>query len=102
MYHEGQGVPQDYAQARLWLRKAAEQGVVQAQLNLGLMYALGQGVSRYYVQAHMWINLASSSDALDAGDHHRAIQARDEVAARMTPDEIAEAQRMASEWKPTK
>ena len=31
-----------------------------------------------------------------------AVKHRDELAAKMTPDLIAEAQRMAREWKPTK
>ena len=34
----GQGVPQDYAEAVKWYRKAAEQGDVNAQHNIGLMY----------------------------------------------------------------
>jgi uncharacterized protein len=100
MYHEGQGVPQDYAQAVEWFLKAAEQGTPKAQLNLGVMYGLGQGVPRDYVQAHMWINLASASKQLDAVDHGKAVQARDAAAANMTPAQIAEAQRLASEWKP--
>jgi hypothetical protein len=44
MYANGQGVPQDYAQAIEWCRKAAEQDGAGAQLNLGWMYATGQGV----------------------------------------------------------
>jgi TPR repeat protein len=31
MYHNGQGVPQDYAQAISWFRKAAAQGDADAQ-----------------------------------------------------------------------
>ena len=37
MYDEGKGVPQDYAEAARWYRKAAEQGNKAAQHNLGLM-----------------------------------------------------------------
>ena len=40
MYHQGQGVKQDYAQAFKWCRKAAEQGDASAQFNLGFMYAV--------------------------------------------------------------
>jgi TPR repeat protein len=46
MYANGQGVPQDYAEAVKWFRKAAEQGNAMAQYNLGIAYANGQGVSR--------------------------------------------------------
>ena len=46
MYDDGRGVPQDYAQALVWLRKAADQGNAAAQTNLGAMYGLGLGVPR--------------------------------------------------------
>ena len=44
MYRNGEGVPQDYAQAVKWYRKAAEQGYANAQFNLGLMYTKVEGV----------------------------------------------------------
>ncbi len=44
MYDEGQGVPQDHAEAVKWFRKAANQGDATAQYNLGLMYGKGSGV----------------------------------------------------------
>ena len=37
MYDNGHGVPQDYAQALTWYRKAADQGYAAAQFNLGSM-----------------------------------------------------------------
>jgi len=40
MYAQGQGVPQDYAEAARWCKKAAEQGNAKAQLNLSSMYYL--------------------------------------------------------------
>ena len=55
------GVPQDAAEAVRWYRKAGEQGLAKAQLNLGVMYAQGHGVSQNYVQAHMWTDLAAST-----------------------------------------
>ena len=63
MYHKGKGVPQDYAEAAKWYRKAAEQGHADAQYNLGNMYGKGQGVPQDYVQAHMWFNLAAAQGA---------------------------------------
>ena len=42
MYRFGQGVPQDYAQAVQWYRKAADQGDADAQSTLGLMYRRGE------------------------------------------------------------
>jgi uncharacterized protein len=46
------------------------------------------------VQAHMWFNLVAM-----AGDQGAATN-RDNVAALMTPAQIAEAQKLAREWKP--
>ena len=96
-YDMGIVVPQDYAQAAAWWRKAAEQGFASGQFFLGDLYEKGQGVPQDYVQAHMWFNLAASR-APDAA----TVESRDRVAAKMTPAQIAEAQRMTREWKPTK
>jgi TPR repeat protein len=105
MYYDGQGVQQDYAQAVMWYRKAADQGLATPQYNLGLMYSKGQGVPQDYVQAHMWFNLAASravkvKQVAQAATRDLAVKARDLVAAKMTPSQIAEAQRMAREWVP--
>ena len=101
MYSNGQGVPQDYAAAVSWWRKAADQGAADAQFNLGLMYAKGQGVPQDYVQAHMWTNLAASRLAASEKEKRDdAVKNRDVVAAKMTPAQIAEAQKLAREWKP--
>ena len=40
-YGRGEGVAQDYTQARFWYRKAADQGNALAQGNLGVMYSRG-------------------------------------------------------------
>ena len=58
MYEEGQGVRQDYAQAVQWYRKAAEQGLAEAQYNLGVMYAKGEGVRQNYKIAKEWFGKA--------------------------------------------
>ena len=99
MYRDGLGVPQDYAEAIKWVRLAAEQGHAQAQNTLGRMYGLGQGVPEDLVQAHMWFNLAAAR--LPPGeDRDRAVELRDVTAEVMTPAQIAEAQRLAREWRP--
>jgi len=56
-------------------------------------------VSQDYIQAHMWYNLATAS-AEDDEDRDMAAKGRDEVAEKMTSEQIAEAQRLAREWKP--
>ena len=60
MYADGDGVPQDYAEALRWYGLAAEQGDANAQYGLGLMYANGWGVPKENVEAHMWFNLAAA------------------------------------------
>ena len=95
MYDNGQGVPQDYSEAVKWYRLAADQGDAYAQNNLGVMYAKGQGVPQDYVLAHMWFNLSAAQGNEDA------VKNRDIVAGQMTPDQLAEAQRLAREWKPS-
>lgn len=130
LYHDGQGVPQSYEGAKRWFTKAAENGHAGAQVNLGtiylvghgfyqsdhlalfwfrkaaeqkdalafaklgLMYARGQGVSRDFIQAHMWYDLAVANGAW------KAAEARDALAQQMPPPQIAEAQKLAREWKP--
>jgi TPR repeat protein len=73
---------------------AAEQGSAFAQFNLGRMYRTGQGVPQDYVQAHMWANLAA------AQNHKNALVTRNLIAKKMSQSQIAEAQRLAREWKP--
>ena len=58
-YYSGKGVKQDYAQAALWYRRAAEQGNVDAQYSLGNMYLMGEGISQDDEQAAYWYALAA-------------------------------------------
>ncbi len=94
MYSKGQSVAQDYAATVRWYRKAADQGYAYAQYNLGFMYEKGHGVTQDNVQAHMWYSLAA------ARGNKIARNKRDLLAKKMTPAQIAEAQRLAREWKP--
>jgi len=89
MYYKGQGVPQDYAEALKSYRLAAQQGHTSAQVDLGAMYAVGQGAPQNYVRAYLWFNLSASSGNVSA------IKGRDLAASRMSPEQIAEAKKMA-------
>ena len=112
MYRLGQGVPQDDTEAVKWWRKAAEQGFAQAQFQLGYMYEDGQGVPQDLVQSHMWYSLGVPQDlvqshmwySLVASQGSRnatdATKSRDYLADMMTPEQLAEAQKLAREWKP--
>jgi uncharacterized protein len=52
----------DREAAARWFRKAAEQGLAEAQAALGLMYVHGQGVHIDKTQAYMWLTLACSCE----------------------------------------
>lgn len=59
MYENGDGVPQDLAQAVYWYRKAAEQGNANAQTNLGSAFDYGKGVTEDNVSAVSWYRKAA-------------------------------------------
>jgi TPR repeat protein len=80
------------AEAARGCRLAAEQGDADGQNLLGAVYANGKGVPQDYVQSHMWLNL-SAAQGLETARNERDI-----IAERMTPAQIAEAQRLAREW----
>ncbi len=92
-YADGQSVAQDYSEALRWHRKAAEQGFTQAQLHLGLIYFGGIGVAQDLVQAHQWLNIAG------AFDRKNAKEVRQNIEKEMTAEQIAEAQRKATQWR---
>ena len=94
MYENGRGVLQNDAKAVRWYRLGAEQGFASAQNNLAKMYRRGRGVPQDDVLAHMWWSLAAGQG------HETARTARDRLAPRMPAPQLAEAQRLAREWKP--
>ena len=98
----GRGVPQDYAEAVGWYRLAAEQGYGRAQSRLGWLYANGTGVPVDFVQAHKWLDLATVAHypGWDNRGGKEAAEIRDRIASVMTAMQIAEARKLAREWKP--
>ena len=90
----GRGVPRDDKEAARWFRAAAEQGEVDSQILLGGMYKDGKGVPQDHVRALMWYLVAASLGEESAPER------RDDIAEKMTPEQIAEAERLAREWKP--
>ncbi|MDI9408050.1 MAG: tetratricopeptide repeat protein [Candidatus Pacebacteria bacterium] len=123
------GVTQDYAKAVFWYRKAAEQGYVDAQFNLGLMFAKGEGVPQDYAQALVWYRKAAEQGDAEAQNNLAIIyyngegvpqnqfnayilfslgavsgdsgkvNNRDLIAAKLTAAELAEAQKLVGSWK---
>lgn len=96
LYYQGLGVAQNYKEAVQWIYKAAEQGHVSAQTTLGSLYAEGvHGViEKDYPPALMWFLFAAAQGDMEA------LELRNSLANRMTPTEIAQAQRLAREFKP--
>jgi uncharacterized protein len=94
MYLEGFDGSPDASAAVSWFRKAADQGLALAQYGLGALYYDGKGVPQDYVLAHMWFNLAAAQGNKDA------LLFRNKAAVKMTPQQIAEAQKLARDWKP--
>ena len=91
MYEDGDWVPQNYAQAARWYKKAAEHvpdrgGAGVARSGLGFLYMDGHGVSQDYVAAYMYFALSNSKKNMQW------------AAGKMTGSQIAEAQRGAKEW----
>jgi TPR repeat protein len=87
-YSNGEGVPENGAEAVKWYRLAAEQGHATAQNNLGAMYALGEGVPQNYTKAYVWSSVAVAQGTLAV--------VRDIAAAKLTPQDLSKAQAIAS------
>jgi hypothetical protein len=93
-YDEGGGVAKDQVEAAKWYRKAAEQNFAKAQYNLGVCYDNGEGVAKDYVEAYKWRLLAARQ-----GDEN-AKKAMTMLENKMTPEQIAEGQKLAGNFKP--
>ena len=85
-----------FVKAVEWYREAANQGYAEAQYNLGFCYFLGQGVSQDYVQAYKWLNLAAAQGKTKAAEFLNA------SALHLSPEAIAEAERLSREFAPRK
>ena len=91
-YHNGEGVPQDDAQAMQWFQLAADQGNVAAQAALGAYYWAGRGVPEDLSKAYMW-----STIALRGGDENSNARLEG-LASRMTRAQVAAATQQAEAW----
>ena len=104
MYHKGDGVPRDEDRAIRLMEQAARQGMAAAHLALGRFYARGEGMSADAVQALKYFDLAvhfarSRPELFDnAAFAGRAIDARDALAAVMSPSGIEQGQTGARQW----
>ncbi|HZR15977.1 MAG TPA: PEGA domain-containing protein [Verrucomicrobiae bacterium] len=96
-YFEGYGVTKDVPEGVDWTRKAAEQGYAPAENSYGLCFAKGKGVPQNYLEAYKWFNLS----AAQGGEHNNEARINLSMAERaMTPEQIAEGQKLARDFKP--
>ena len=89
----------DHAAAASWFQRASEQGNALAQVRLAGLYAEGLGVPRDDVQAYKWFAIAAERGA-DAYARSNAAHGRDATARKLTAAQVAQADRVAREWKP--
>jgi TPR repeat protein len=129
MYNKGQGVPQDFAEAAEWYRRAAEQGHADAQFNLGFLYVNGQGIPQNYAESSEWYRRAAEQGYADAQYNLGAMYAKGQGVSRdlvityalsslsaaqgnegardnrdlalesLNHEQVTEGQRLASEWQ---
>jgi len=95
-YHYGRGVAKDEAEAVKWYRKSAEQGYSEAQWDLGFCYETGEGVQKDEVEACKWYSLAAAQGFAYAKTNLSITE------SQMTPEQIAEAQKLSAAFVPRK
>ena len=91
----GRRVPKDEVEAVKWYRRAAEQGDADGQMWLWGMYHDGEGVPKDEVEALKWVLLAAAQ-----GDEYAKFGAPS-LRRLLTPEQCAEAERRAREFKPS-
>lgn len=81
-YAEGKLVPNDFAEATLWYRKAAAQGYAEAMYSLGVIYSGGFSVPVDFAEAYVWYCLAAKSGFETASEDC------DNWASDLSPEEL--------------
>lgn len=96
-YVHGDGVAANLAEAFRLYSIAAERGDVMAAEDLGNLYKEGKGVEKNLPEAWKWYNVAARSEyaAVFPGVAARAAKERDDLATKMSKEEIAEAEAKA-------
>jgi TPR repeat protein len=103
MYWSGEGVQRDHKEAARLYTLAANQGYARAQNDIGFMLGFGEGIPhRDDVEAYKWLTLGIKG--YTAKNQDRLDQARKDLAnlaKRMSPAQISEAERRVKSFKPT-
>ena len=104
MYWQGEGVERDHKEAARLYLLAAQQGYARAQYDIGFMYGFGEGIPpQDDVQAYKWIGLAIDRFTVKNQERReQAIRDRVTLAARMSKQQLAEAEAAIKAWRPGK
>lgn len=73
-------------------KNLAEEGDLQAQIQLGIMYKLGRGTSRDYVLAAKWFNVAVGKGYAEGIEYKKIME------NRMTQKQVTKARKLAQKW----
>jgi hypothetical protein len=98
--HQGIAGPVDLASARIWYERAAKGGLANPAWRLAWMFEHATGVRRDLVEAYKWLDIAAKLAplAMEPQESSGAAARRDELAARMSTNEISSAQRRSDRW----
>ncbi len=99
-FRKGRATSADAAEAARWYQRAAAGDDIRAQYQLADMHLSGTGAPRDYVAAYIWYSVAASQAPL-VDNRKGLLELRNIAAARMTPEQVAEASRRVAAWKPT-
>ena len=92
MHYKGLGTVRGEQKAIKWLKLSAEMGDVTGQGILGGKYFLGRrGFVEDLVLSHMWFNISVANGS--SSTYYKTM-----VEEYLTPDQLAEAQKLAREW----
>ena len=78
-----------------WFRKAAEQNYVDAQFNLGMCYEQADPGTEDWAEVYKWLSLAARQGHEGAKKFMTVLESK-----LMTPEQIAQGQKRAREFKP--
>ena len=94
LYAKGQGVKQDWETAHALFIEASRLNHNLATFSLAIMYLKGQGVQPNLTTAYLWANLAANRN------HETSRKLRDDIAKRLTPDQLIDANKIVHNCGP--
>lgn len=94
-YQRGHVLPKNDDRAVEWWKRAAGNGSAEAEFLLG-EHAYAKGNNPDYIDAYVWYSLAQRNG------YKRSEKPLKQVAAKMTPDQLSQANQRLQSWQPAK